>query len=494
MTDLVRKSARELRVLIGRGKLSPVELVDACLERIDQLDPVLNAVVALDRDGAREAAKRAEGAVVRGEALGPLHGLPVLIKDLVQTRGLVTTRGSLVYRDHVPEADDLVAARIRAAGAIILGKTNTPEFGAGSNTVNRVYGATVNPFDPTLSAAGSSGGAAVALACDMAPLATGSDMGGSVRTPSSFCGVVGHRPSSGLVPRPTRKSGWSTLSVDGPMARDVTDACLLLAAMSGGDLRDPLSREADRAGFLALPTTDPATLRVAFTEDIGCAPVAGDVRAAFRDKVERIAPLFARGEWTHPDMGPVHETFETLRGVDFIEAYGNHVEQHRARSCWPVVTNVESARAITVDAVARALVEQTTLYHRMQDFFADFDLLICPSASVVPFPVENVAVTEIDGEAMATYITWIAITYALTLTTHPVTVIPCGLGPTGLPFGLQLAGPARGDLKTLAAAAAIEAALAGEPNLSRPRPDIPALLAGRNRSKAGLVPEGLAAG
>jgi len=493
MTALVEMPARELRALIGRKQVSPVELVDACLDRIDEINPVVNAVVALDRERARDAALRAEQAVMSGAALGPLHGLPVLIKDLTDTAGLVTTRGSLVYRDWVPGADDIVPARIRAAGGIILGKTNTPEFGAGSNTVNRVYGATVNPFDPAMSAAGSSGGAAAALACDMAPLASGSDMGGSVRTPSSFCGVVGHRPSPGLVPRPLRRAGWSTLSVDGPMARDVADASLLLAAMAGIDLGDPLSRDADAAAFLALPAVDLASLRVAFSEDLGCAPVARDVRDAFRDKARRLAPLFGRVEWVDPDMGPVHEAFEALRGVDFIGAYGAYVDEHRAQACWPVVANVEQARSLTVEAVASAMAEQTALYRRMQDFFGAFDLLICPSASVAPFPVEDVAVAHIDGEAMATYITWIAITYALTLTTHPVTTIPCGPGPTGLPFGLQIAGPARADVWTLAAAAALEAAQAGDAALARPRPDIAALLAGRDRSKAGIVPHGLAA-
>ncbi|NND49884.1 MAG: amidase, partial [Rhizobiales bacterium] len=247
MGEIVELSACELKSRIANKQLSPVELIDACLSRIEQINPILNAVVALDGERARDAAKRAEQAVISGTELGPLHGLPVLVKDLTETEGLVTTRGSLVYRDHVPAQDELVVARIRAAGGIILGKTNTPEFGAGSNTINRVYGATVNPFDPALTPAGSSGGAAAALACDMAPLATGTDMGGSVRTPASFCGVVGHRTSPGLVARPARKPGWSTLGVDGPMARNVPDAALLLSAMAGLDLGDPLSRDTDPA-------------------------------------------------------------------------------------------------------------------------------------------------------------------------------------------------------------------------------------------------------
>ncbi len=491
MGEIVELSACELKRRIANKQLSPVELIDACLSRIEQINPILNAVVALDGERARDAAKRAEHAVMSGAEPGLLHGLPVLLKDLTETGGLVTTRGSLVYRDHVPDQDELVVARIRAAGGIILGKTNTPEFGAGSNTVNRVYGATVNPFDPALTPAGSSGGAAAALACDMAPLATGTDMGGSVRTPASFCGVVGHRTSPGLVARPARKQGWSTLGVDGPMARNVPDAALLLAAMSGLDLGDPLSRPADPAEFLDLAPVDTAKLRVAFSEDLGCVPVARNVRQAFRAKAERLAPLFAEAEWIDPDLGPVHKTFETLRGVDFVEAYGAYVDQHRSEAGWPVISNVDYARNITVAEVGRAMAEQTAAYQRMQDLFDDFDLLICPSASVVPFPVEEVTVGEVDGEPMSTYITWIAMTYALTLTTHPVSVIPCGFGPTGMPFGLQLAGPARGDVQTLAAAAAIEHALAGEADLARPRPDLETLTAQRQTSKAGVVPDGL---
>ncbi|HWT29887.1 MAG TPA: amidase family protein, partial [Propylenella sp.] len=282
MQGLADMSARELRALIGRKTISPLELFDACVERIEGVDPAVNAMVALDLDRARNAARDAEAAVMRGDPLGALHGLPVAVKDLTPTAGLRTTFGSLFYKDHVPAEDDLTVVRLRAAGGIVIGKTNTPEFGAGANTINRVYGATVNPFDPKLSCAGSSGGSAVALATGMVPLATGSDMGGSLRTPASFCGVVGHRPSPGAVPSSTRRYGWTPLSVDGPMGRTVADAALLMAALVGATSLDPLSQDLRAGPFLHLHAVDLSSLRVAFSADLGGMPVAGDTKEHFR--------------------------------------------------------------------------------------------------------------------------------------------------------------------------------------------------------------------
>jgi amidase len=488
MSEIVTKTARELRRLIGLKAISPVELLDACIERIERINPSVNAVVALDLNRARVTAREAEQAVVRGDRLGVLHGLPVLVKDLTATEGLVTTHGSLIFKDNVPTEDELIVARIREAGGIILGKTNTPEFGSGSNTLNRVYGACVNPFNPRLSCAGSSGGSAVALATDMVPLATGTDMGGSVRTPASFCGVVGHRCSPGLIPRPTRIHGWSTLGVDGPMARSVDDAALLLSATAGSDPRDPLSQSINQSLFGSLPHTDLSRLRVAFSEDLGCAPVSYAMRKTFREKVKKIAPMFADTQWRDPDLGPVHETFETLRGVEYLHAYGGYFDQQQELLGPNVIANVTSARKITVKQVGRAMAEQTALLRRMGKFFDDIDILICPATSTVPYPVEELNVSDIDGEEMATYITWVTIAYALTLTTHPVTVITCGMGPTNMPFGLQVMGSALSDVATIGAAAAIEEALRGDAELSRPIPDIDALVSGVVESKAGIIP------
>ncbi len=493
MDELPDRSARELRSLIGRKAISPVEIFDTCRSRIERVDPAVNAMVARDFERGRAAAEEAEAAVMRGEPLGLLHGLPVAIKDLTPTAGLRTAFGSLLYKDNVPMADDLTVARIRAAGAVVIGKTNTPEFGAGANTVNRVYGATVNPFDPTLSCAGSSGGSAVALATGMAPLATGSDMGGSLRTPASFCGIVGHRPSPGAVPSDTRRYGWTPLSVDGPMGRSVDDAALLMAALVGASAHDPLSQDLAPDRFLHLDRIDLGSRRVAFSADLGGMPVARDVRRHFETCAGKLAPLFGRAEWRDPDLGDVHRIFNALRAVGFADAYGEYVEQHRRMAGPNVIANWEFARSVTIAEVGRAHADQTALLRKFQAFFDDIDLLICPAASVTPYPVEDVYVAEIDGERLATYITWISITYAVTLTTHPATVIPCGLGPTGLPFGLQIVGRFRDDAGTLAAATAIEAALAADNATRRPIPDLDRLLAPGTPSLAGRVPAALEA-
>jgi Asp-tRNA(Asn)/Glu-tRNA(Gln) amidotransferase A subunit family amidase len=486
MEDVLSLSARDMRSLIGRKAISPVELFDACVARIESLDAKLNAVVARDFERGRAEAVRAEEAVMKGRPLGMLHGLPVGIKDLTDTEGLTTTYGSLVYEDNMPAKDDPLVERIRAAGGIVIGKTNTPEFGAGANTVNRVYGATVNPFDPMLSCAGSSGGSAAALATDMMPLATGSDLGGSLRTPASFCGIVGHRPSPGAVPGETRRHGWSPLSLEGPMARSAADAALLLAAMTGNSALDPLSRDLPPGMFLDLPEIDLTKLRVAFSADLGGLPVSGEVRQAFRDKAGRLAPLFASAEWIDPELSDVHDTFETLRAIGFADTLADHVAKHRKLAGPNVIANVELAKHVTIADIARAYERQTTILRGFQSFFAGIDLLICPAASALPFPVEQLFVAEIDGEELDTYITWCSIAYAITLTAHPATVIPCGLGPSGMPFGLQIVGRWHDDAGTLAAAAALEGALAGMAGLSRPIPDLDDLR--RAPSAAGTIP------
>jgi Asp-tRNA(Asn)/Glu-tRNA(Gln) amidotransferase A subunit family amidase len=301
MTDtaLCDLTAIEQRRMIGRKAISPVDLLDAHLRRIERVNPAVNALVAVDEGLARGAAKAAEAAVMAGEPLPLLHGLPVGIKDLEDVKGLRTTYGSPQFADHVPEADCAMVANLRAAGAVILGKTNTPEFGAGANTVNPVYGPTGNPFDPARSCAGSSGGSAVALATGMVPLASGSDTGGSLRNPAAYCGIVGFRPSPGLVPSEKRSQGWSPLPVLGPMARNVPDLMLLLAAMASDDPRDPLSRAVagrrmvDPREFHPLPERDPGTLRVAFTPDFGFTPTSAEVRGLFADRIARFRGIFA---------------------------------------------------------------------------------------------------------------------------------------------------------------------------------------------------------
>ncbi|MDX2101818.1 MAG: amidase family protein [Alphaproteobacteria bacterium] len=476
--DICALPARTLRRLIGQKAVSPVELAEACLKRMDAIDKTLNAVVARDDEATLAAARVAEAAVMAGQPLGPLHGLPAVIKDLHPTRGLRTTWGSLLYKDHVPTADDSLVAAVRAAGAVIAGKSNTPEFGAGANTRNLVYGATGNPFDPALSASGSSGGSAVALATGMVPVATGSDTGGSLRTPASFCGVTGFRPSPGLVPSESRSLGWTPLSVWGPMGRDAEDTALLLSAIARFDRSDPFSwPEIDGASFYPLPEVDPASLSVAVSVDFGFAPVAGVIRACFEQKLERLAPVFGRVTRTDPPMQGADRAFAVMRAVSFLANLRQPVETQRALLDRNVIENVEEGLRYTAADVAEAHTLQTRIYRAMQRFFEPFDLLIAPMAAVPPFEKTAIAVYEIDGRTLDSYFHWLGLAYGPTLTGHPVACIPLGLGPTGMPFGLQLVGRRGADRFVLAAAAALERLFAGDGELGRPLPDLTSLSA-----------------
>ncbi|MEX0807662.1 MAG: amidase family protein [Dongiaceae bacterium] len=491
MNDLVAKSAREIRALIGAKSVSPVEVFNAFATQIEQVNPAINAIVTMDLDRGQASARKAEQAVMNGQSLGQLHGLPVGINDVQLTAGLKTTFGSLVHKDNVPDKDDLIVSRIRKAGGIIIGKTNTPEFGAGANTINRLFGATVNPFDTTLSASGSSGGSAAALATDMIPLATGGDLGGSLRTPAAFCGVVGHRPSPGTCPSDRAGDGWSPLAVEGAMARDVGDTAFLLGAMTGKAAMDPISRDLSPEYFTALPSVRLDRIRVAFSTDMGSIPIADDIRECFESAAARMAPLFGATSWGHPDCGDVDATFEALRAAGFGNAYSDYVRQHRDVASPNVISNVEFVSTISVADIGRAHVAQTNLFRKFQTFFESVDILICPAAPVVPFPVDEIYVKQVGATTMESYIRWIAINYVITLSTHPTTVIPAGLGPTGLPFGIQIVGRHLDDAGTLAIAAAMEASFAKDPTLARPKPDIARLRAPGLNTLAGRISPGL---
>ncbi|HMB75635.1 MAG TPA: amidase family protein [Kiloniellaceae bacterium] len=474
--ELCDKTALELREMIAGKAISPVELYRACEQRIDRVNPVVNAIVARDEAGGLAAAQAAEAQVMRGGPLGPLHGLPVGIKDLAETAGLRTTFGSRIYSDHVPEKDEPLVAAIRNAGAIVSCKTNTPEFGAGANTWNSVYGATGNPFDPALTCSGSSGGSAVALACGMVPLATGSDLGGSLRTPAGYCGVVGFRPTPGLVGDPTRLLAWNPLSVEGPMARCVADLRLLLSVMAAPRTGCPLSFGQRFPSQPEDGAQDLSGLRVAFSEDLGFAPVAREVRAAFRERAAAIAPFFAAAEDVDPPLEDADRIFEVLRAVGFLAAHRGAYEAHPELLGPNVTANVELGLTYSAVDVADAARDHSALYRRFIAFMVHHDLLICPVAAVQPFPKEELYPTAIDGEKLATYVSWIGITYGLTLTGHPVAVLPCGLDAQGMPFGLQLVGRYGQDLALLAIAEALEAALAAT-DYRRPLPDLAALAA-----------------
>lgn len=483
MTAPCDLDAHEARRLIGRKQLSPVELVESCIERIEEVDHAVNAVVVRDFAGAREQAKRAELAVMRGEALGPLHGLPIGIKDTQHAAGLRCTYGSPIYRDHVPANDERLVAAVRNAGAIILGKTNTPEWAAGGNTRNAVFGATGNPFDPMRSASGSSGGSAVALACGMLSIATGSDTGGSLRNPAAYCGVVGFRPSPGLVPSERRGHGWSNLSVSGPMARNVTDTCLLLSTMISDDAGDPLAtkfhgRQTYRQEEYARPhAADLARLRVAITPDFGFAPTARHIAEVFGEKVQRFKHAFASVDVATPDCMGTDETFEITRAV---VALGGHLERVRTRGAEVgpnVRANVEEGLRYTAEDVARAAGLQTDIYRRWQRFFADFDVILTPSMTISPRPWSELYPAQIDGVPTRSYFHWLALAYAVTIVGHPAVSLPVGMDRHGMPFGLQIVGPRGGDLLVLSIAAELERLLARDAATARPVPDLEQLRA-----------------
>ncbi len=472
MAEACDLTALEARRRIGLKQLSPSELLASCLGRIDKTNAAVNAVVAWDADAALRQARAVEAALQAGDALGPLAGLPIGIKDLQATAGLTTTSGSLLFKGHVPSEDEYSVANVRRAGGVILAKTNTPEFGAGSNTRNRVYGATGNPFAPDKTSAGSSGGSAAALALGQVPLATGSDYGGSLRTPAAFCGVVGFRPSPGIVPYPDRAAGLLPFSVTGPMGRTVADAHLLLTAQMDADRRDPFSSDDVRRIPRQLTGADLARLRVAVSADLGCAPVDRAIAGVFLARVQRFGHVFREVQHRAPDFTDVHEAFETLRGVNFLAAHRERLLQHKALLDRNVIDNTERALRMSVVDVSRAHVAQSKLAKRFLAFFAEVDALICPAASVSPFPHAQLFVEEINGEKMATYMSWLAITYAPTMALACAVALPCGLDHCGMPFGIQVIGPRGGDAHILQVAHALESVLAQDPDTARPVPPL----------------------
>ena len=477
LSDPCDLTATEARALIGRRAMSPVELLDSCIARIEAVDPAVNAIPARGFDSARAAARVAERAVLAGDSLPTLHGLPLAVKDLNAAGGLPFTRGSPIYRDTIAEEDERLVADLRQSGAIVLGKTNVPEFGAGANTRNAVWGATGNPFDPTRSAAGSSGGSAVALACGMVPIATGSDTGGSLRNPAAFCGIAGFRPSPGVVPSEMRGHGWMPLGSNGPMARTVPDLAMLLSAMVSDDARDPYAHFTDPASLHPLPPVDLSSLRVAVSPDLGFAPVERIVVDAFQSKTALFRHLFACAEDTTPDCTGADEAFAVLRAVAFL---GIHLDKVRTRPAdvGPNIhANVEEGLRYSAADVARALTLQTTMQRRWHSFFTKFDVLLAPAISVSPRPWSELYPAEIDGRKLDSYYHWLALAYAGTLAGHPCLSLPVGLDSAGMPFGLQLIGRRNGDAALMAAAAALEAALAQDKRTARPVPDIARLMA-----------------
>lgn len=469
---LVEKSAVELRQLIGSKQLSPVELLEACIARIEDINPHINAVTATCFERARGEARAAEQAVIDGKPLGLLHGLPIGIKDLEETEGLLTTYGSPLYRGNIPARDNALVARLRAAGAIIAGKTNVPEMGAGANSRNAVWGATGNPFNPLLNAGGSSGGSAAALATDLLPLCSGSDTGGSLRIPAAKCGVVGFRPSPGLVPSERKLLGWTPISVVGPMGRDVADTVLQLRATLGLHASDPLGYAVSDSEFASLPQVDLAQLRIGYTEDFGVCDVDNGIRQVFRDKMAAIAPYVKLCEPVDVDMGEAHRAFDVIRAEAFVAGFDAAYRRDPASLGPNTRANYEMGAAMSLLDCAWAQSEQTRIFRRFQQLYERYDLILSPTTPVSPFPWSELYLKEVNGVALENYYRWLALTYVVTLATNPAISLPCGRDHRGMPFGLQVTGPFRGDARVLACAAAMEQAFAGNETLRRPRPDL----------------------
>jgi amidase len=456
--ELWRTSATGLAAAIRGREVSCVEVMQAHLARIEAVNPLLNAIVTLDADLGLRAASAADAALARGEAPGPLHGLPMAIKDLEDTAGMRTTYGSPIHRDHVPAADTLMVARLRGAGAIVIGKTNTPEFGAGSQTFNPVFGATRNPYDPSRTPGGSSGGAAAAVASGMLPFADGSDLGASIRNPASFCNLVGLRTAPGRVPAVPSTSAWNPMGVLGPLARSVEDAGLLLRAMAGADPRAPLSLDDPPQGFVLGPAVDPRRVRIAWSRNLGDLPVEPAVTAVLEDHRAALEAMGCAVEDVEPDLTGADDAFEVLRAVGYAQAFGAMLETDGDRLKDTIRWNTRVGLALTGAEIARALGLQSEMYERMRALLERYDALALPVSQVVPFGVEQEWVTEIAGTAMGSYLEWMRSCSRITVTAHPALSLPAGFTPDGLPVGVQLVGRQRGELGLLRLAAAIEQA------------------------------------
>lgn len=454
--DMCLLSATELARRIRGGELSALEVTTAHLERIERLNPALNAIVTLDAERALEAARRADRAHAFGEPLGPLHGLPVAHKDSFLVRGMRTTFGSPIFRDFVPDLDSAVVARARGAGAITLGKTNMPEFGAGSQTFNPVFGATRNPYDLTKTCGGSSGGAAVALASGMVALADGSDLGGSLRNPASFCNVVGLRPSTGRVSQWPSEDAFETLPVAGPMARTVEDLALYLSALAGYDPRDPLSLPEDGSRFRVPLARDLMGTRVAWSRDLGGLPVDPAVTAVIESRRGAFAELGCEIDDVSPDLSGADEVFETLRGALFANGFGPLLDEHPGMLKDTIVWNVEFGRKLTLADLGRAQMLRTRLFARMHEFMERYEFIVAPVSQVPPFPVDQAYPTAIAGTPMHSYLEWMRSCSRITATGHPAISVPCGFTPDDLPVGVQIVGRFRDELGLLQFAHAFE--------------------------------------
>jgi amidase len=448
--------AVELARRIRTKQLSAAELLEASLAQIERVNPRVNAIVTLVAEQAIAQARAADAALARGDAVGPLHGLPIAHKALFPTKGIRTTSGSPIYATHVPDQSALIVERIQRAGAITIGKTNVPEFGAGSQTFNPVFGATLNPYDISKTCGGSSGGAAVALACGMIPIADGGDTGGSLRNPAGYCNVVGLRPAPGRVPSWPTQNGWNTLAVDGPMARTVADVALLLSAIAGPDPRSPIAIAEPGSRFAVPLERDFRNTRIAWSRDLGGLPIDARVTAAINAQRPTFEALGCVVEEAEPDLADADEIFKVLRAWSFELSLGELLRTQRHQLKDTVIWNIEAGVRLSGPDIARAVRQRTALYQRMHEFMETYEFLICPVSQAPPFDVTQPYVREINGVPMETYIDWMRSCYYISVTGHPAISVPCGFTPEGLPVGVQIVGRHQDELGVLQLAYAFE--------------------------------------
>ena len=451
---LVRETANAIVDKLKKGEVTPLDLLDVLEQRIAEVDGKVNALPTLCFDRARTHAKSLMQK--KPAERGLLAGLPIPIKDLFNVEGTLNTQGSPIFKNDVSAKSDIVVQNLEKNGGVVYAKSNTPEFGAGANTFNEVFGPTLNPWDISKSAAGSSGGAAVALATGMAWLAHGSDMGGSCRNPASFCGVVGLRPSIGRVAHTPLASIDRNIGVHGPMARNVEDLALLLDAMSGEYADDPLSLPAPPTSFLSAARSSKRPKRVAYSPDLGITPVDPEVKAVTRKAAERFAEAGAIVEEAHPDLREAHECFHVLRAFDFAITKAQLLRTKRDLLKPEVIWNIEEGLKLTVEQIERAEAQRVAMTARAVEFFRTYDLLLCPATIVSPFPVENRYVAECNGKKFDNYVEWLGIVYAITLACCPALSLPCGFTKSGLPIGLQMVAKPRAEAELLAGAKVLE--------------------------------------
>ncbi|MGM0652023.1 MAG: amidase [Bacillota bacterium] len=459
--EIVYMPAHKLAKLIKTKELSPVDVVQKFLSRIEEVNPKINAYCTVAADYALEEAKKAEKKILSCVPIGQLHGVPVAIKDVTLTKGIRTTFGSKLYKDFVPDINSLVVQRLKDAGAIVLGKTNTPEFAAGGSTYNDLFGATRTPWNTDYNSGGSSGGSAAAIAAGLCPIAEGNDLGGSLRIPASFCGIVGLRPSPGRVPLYPSDLYWDDMSVEGPMARTVNDVALMLDVIAGMDKRAPMAMLPREESFLERTRGNlDCSFRIAWGNNLNLTPVDEEVMGIARGAVEVFKLLGCPVSEDHPDFSGLQETAAVLRGVRFAALYHDQLKNPEfIEKVNPnIIGNIKQGLSLSGEDLAKAEKHRSELWSKMLDFFSGYDLLILPTVPVKPFPAETAFPTEINGKAMESYIDWIMLTYAFSVTGLPAVSIPCGWTDDGFPVGLQIAGRPGRERDVLLAAACYEQA------------------------------------